>query len=128
MKLSRLIRTTPRTTCRAVYADEPAPAGFPEGSTAWAVTLRRAGRRLTVPFYQGPAVCEEPDAAGVLSCLLLDASSVDQDFESWCGDYGYDPDSRRAEKLYRACQSIRTKLEKFLGDDFEAFLYAENDV
>lgn len=36
----------------------------------------------------------------VLSCCELSAPSFS--FENWCGDYGYDTDSRKAERVYRA--------------------------
>ena len=45
-----------------------------------------------------------PDLADVVSCYVLDASVLDHpDFESWAGEFGYDVDSRSAEKTYQAC-------------------------
>lgn len=53
----------------------------------------------------------------VLASLVLDASVVDYpDFESWAGDFGYDADSRDAERIYRACLDIGLKLRAMLGD------------
>ena len=100
-------------------------ADFPD-SDPWTVTLRRKGKRLTVPFYMGYGhKGAPPDAQGVIDCLLSDASGAEDSFESWCSDLGYDPDSRKAEATYKACQRIRTRLESFLGDSFEEYLYAE---
>jgi len=67
----------------------------------------------------------EPDAASVLDCLASDASSVDQNtFETWAGDMGYDSDSRKAEKIYKACEHGARRLKKFLGEDmYETLLY-----
>ena len=38
-------------------------------------------------------------------------------FEEWAGDFGYDLDSRNAEKIYRACLDNALKLRAMLGND-----------
>lgn len=45
-----------------------------------------------------------PDLAELVHCLLLDSSASDQSFSDWCGNYGYDTDSRKALDTYLACQ------------------------
>lgn len=58
-----------------------------------------------------------PDAADVLYCLLSDAGAIDYaTFEDWAGNYGYEPDSRSAESIYRACLETGLKLRAALGD------------
>jgi hypothetical protein len=66
-----------------------------------------------------------PESADVLDCLASDADSVTGiDFECWCGNFGYDPDSRKAEKIYKACEHGAARLRKFLGDDlYQVLLY-----
>lgn len=44
-----------------------------------------------------------PDAANVVHCLLMDASGTDETFEEWAGNLGFDPDSRKAEAMFREC-------------------------
>lgn len=51
-----------------------------------------------------------PHPADVLHSLILDSSAVGQSFESWCSEFGYDSDSRKAEGIYRACQQSADKL------------------
>lgn len=59
-----------------------------------------------------------PDAADVLYSLVQDASVIDYgSFESWASEFGYDTDSRKAEKTYRDCLEIALKLRNGLGDD-----------
>ena len=59
----------------------------------------------------------EPSASDVLSSLCLDASVLDfSSFEEWADDYGYDPDSRKAEAIYRACLQNTLALRRYLGD------------
>lgn len=104
---------------------EPVPADMPAGSMGWRVVLRRRGRQMTVPaFWTGPAWRREPTAADVLGCLLSDAAGiVDSDgFEDWAADCGYDPDSRKAHRIWQACEAQTQRLRRFLGEDFDAFV------
>jgi hypothetical protein len=62
----------------------------------------------------------------VLEALLSDASVAGYDqFEEWAADLGYDPDSRKAEKVYQACVEQTAQLRQLLGDDFETFVEAK---
>ena len=56
------------------------------------------------------AVC--PTQANVLYSLLLDAQCADQNFDDFCSDLGYDPDSRKDFKIYEACCEILQKMRK----------------
>lgn len=103
---------------------------MPRGSTHYRCKLQRRvdgkRRQLTTYFSMGPALCEDPDAASVLYCLASDSSCVENcnDFEDFASDLGYDPDSRKAEKIYKACVRQSKKLKQFLGDSaFEDLLY-----
>jgi hypothetical protein len=59
-----------------------------------------------------------PAVADVISSLLLDASGTDERFEDWAGNYGFDPDSRTAERMYRACQETAAALRRtFTADE-----------
>lgn len=61
---------------------------------------------------------KEPKADEVLDCLASDAAGVEnaQSFEDWCSEYGYDTDSRKAEKTYNVCKHEADYLKKWLGD------------
>ena len=89
------------------------------------VTLRRSGKQLTTYFSMGIALTDEPSAEGVLDCLASDAAGYQSagNFESWASDYGYDTDSRRAEKMYIAIGRQVTQLKRFLGDDYDKVLF-----
>ena len=94
----------------------------------WMVTLRYRGRQLTIPFYTG-SLHGEPTVADVVSCLILDAEGVKcaRSFEDLASDLGYDPDSRKAEKVFKACEREQVKIERLLGDDYQAFAEAARD-
>jgi len=90
-------------------------------------TLRYRGRRYSFDFWQGVGVAGDPTAEGCLDCLLSDAQAGGQTFEEFCAEFGYDPDSRRAEATWKACRRTAAGMKRLLGDDFEAFLSADRD-
>lgn len=58
-----------------------------------------------------------PDQLDVMHSLLLDAEVLDYPgFEDWAKSLGYDPDSRKAEAIYRECLEIALKLRSGIGD------------
>jgi hypothetical protein len=84
----------------------------------------RPGKRAQLPFnakhydrqvFDAWTDPEPVAAADVLDSLAHDASSADQSFGDWCGDYGYDTDSRKAERTYNACRQTMFDLRKLLG-------------
>lgn len=56
-----------------------------------------------------------PDLADVIHCLVLELDSLDYDFEEWADNYGYDKDSRKAEKTYRECREQAYRTLRALG-------------
>jgi hypothetical protein len=93
-----------------------------ENMNQYTVTLKFKGRQLTTPFFTGLGWDTEPNQLDVLSSLLSDASCYENSssFEDFCSDLGYNSDSRKAEKIYQACEKNAKKLKQFLGDDHEA--------
>jgi len=128
-RLSKLAR---KVSCSAKYGDISTPwdklDDWQRQAHPYRVRLRYQGRQMSLDFFMGQAHTDEPDAAEVLSCLLSDASACDQSFEEWASELGYETDSRKAERVYNMCVKQGEKLKLLLGDDFERFLYAENDV
>jgi len=63
-------------------------------------TLKCNKRQFTFDFGQSIASGgEEPTMYDILCCLQkYDVGS----FENFCGDFGYDEDSRKTEKIYKA--------------------------
>lgn len=109
--------------------DNPSMDGMPPGSYHYRVTLKCRRRQMTVPFSMGPALDHEPTASEVLSCLVSDATSIDncRGFEEWAADFGMDTDSRKAERTFKACESQSAKLKAFLGDLYDEATQAEQD-
>lgn len=62
--------------------------------------------QMTLVFSQGYAHTGEPKLKDVLDCLASDSSSIEnaRSFEEWASDFGYDTDSRKAERTFKACE------------------------
>jgi len=95
----------------------------------WRVKLRNKKLGKTMRLYFSKGVGHngaEPTIDEVLDCLASDAAGIDNSngFDDWCDEYGYDPDSRRAEKIYKQCERQAERLKKFLGpDQYEQLLW-----
>ena len=85
-----------------------------------------AGKRAVVIFSMGFGHNgNTPKLEEVINCLASDASGVENahDFADWCSEYGYDTDSRKAEKTYKACQRQCGQLKRLFGEDYQALLF-----
>ena len=57
-----------------------------------------------------------PTLQGILYSLTQDADVVNYlTYEEWAADFGYDPDSRKGEKVYEECRLQAFKLSDVLG-------------
>jgi len=72
---------------------------------------------LAVPFSMGAAHTSEPDIQDVLDAIASDGSGYENatGFEDWASEYGYDTDSRKAERTYRAVKSQAERFMRFVG-------------
>jgi hypothetical protein len=74
----------------------------------------------------GLAHTQEPTTEDVLNSLASDAAGIEnaRSFEAWCNHYGYDTDSRRAEKTFNVCERQAEKLKSFLGEElYKQYLF-----
>lgn len=58
-----------------------------------------------------------PDPIEILWAIARDGDALESTFEDWASEYGYDSDSRKAEKIYRACQDGALRLKKILSPE-----------
>jgi hypothetical protein len=119
-----------KITAESVMTDAPAgawDADRPQHARAnwYRVTLHMGRRQMTVPFGMGPALTGEPEAAEVLDSLASDASSFENaaGFEDWASEFGYDTDSRKAERVWDQTEAQTLSLRRFLGDKYEAYVW-----
>ena len=83
-------------------------------------TLRRGNVRVWGTFGDSILDTQEdarPTAYDILSCLTkYDPGS----FENFCSDFGYDADSIKAHRTYRAVASEWKKISRLLGEESDA--------
>lgn len=116
----------------------------------WRVTLTREGRKYVLPYKMGlghiQTPCgkriqhgryrnrpcdhircegkEKPTAPTLYDvfCSLKADATMGETFHDWCGNYGYDTDSRKAMETYIACQESENESRKLLGSDWTRLL------
>lgn len=87
---------------------------------AWRLTLKKGRAVEHFNYYTGlghrqggePSL---PPLEGVFYCLVSDAEAATMCFEDWCNCFGYDSDSRKAHKMYKACADAGLRLSRILG-------------
>ena len=79
--------------------------------------LTRAGKSYIFDFGQSINVgAEEPTLYDVLTCLQKYDCG---DFENFCSEFGYDTDSRKAERIYKdVCKEFKA-VERLFSDIIE---------
>ncbi len=106
---------------------KPRPPGMGSDMSGYTVRLKWHGRSMTTDFFTGSGWDRSPDVADVLSSLVLDAAGSVLSFDEFCDEFGYDIDSREAEKTWKAVKSNGTKTRKFLGAGFDEVANAVQD-
>jgi hypothetical protein len=94
--------------------------GYNRMSVDEAEAIRRACETGQAPRKAGLYIERKipaPELHDVLHSLVLDASALDAgSFEEWAGDFGYETDSRTAEKIYQECIKHAIELRAMIGE------------
>jgi len=85
----------------------------------WEVIFSNVGCAQSFDYFTGKGFRKlhapvKPHVAGVLYSLINDSNAIQYTFEEWADCYGYDTDSRKAEKTYYACRENGEKLSKVI--------------
>lgn len=86
-------------------------------------------KSMTIYFSQGVAHTKPPTILDVLSCVHMDMTSLENIFlfDAWAEDFGFDSDSRTAERTYNEIAKQRKGLVRVFGDIYQEFIDCEND-
>lgn len=131
----------------APWVEEHTVGGKPLPTFRWAITISRrlpVGKgegisfkesRLLFDFFthkeienrNGDKFPERPTNYDILACIGMDAT-VPETFEEFCADFGYDEDSRKAEKTYKQCAAHTKKLRAYFSpEELQMIQNFEND-
>jgi hypothetical protein len=85
----------------------------------WRCTLQAGDARMKITFSKGLGhKGERPTVEEILDCCAS---------EDWASEFGFDADSRRAEKTYNACCAQSTEFKAFCDaiaeDAYQTLLY-----
>ena len=102
-------------------------------NNVFAVTVTNGGIAETFDYHisthdtqNGKKALTDEDHISAFYCFLGDAISGSQSFEEFCDELGYDEDSRKAEKIWKACQEATQKADNLsIGDLYAASNYIQ---
>lgn len=78
--------------------------------------ISRENQFFVTYFSMGIGLNREPELLTVLDCLITDAFAGAETFEDFCSEFGYDTDSRRAERTWKACQETALNLSRLFPE------------
>jgi len=104
----------------AVYVGDEAAPFMPNNYNNHRVSVYNADthKRTSFKFWasmMSPELRTRYDALNALYCFIGDAVSGLDSFNDFCGNFGYDPDSRTAYKTWQTCQRSAAKALRVLG-------------
>jgi hypothetical protein len=90
------------------------------------VTVSTEGNRASFVYHtsindynQGKDEMDERDLIFALDCFISDAIAGEMDLYNFCNEFGYDYDSRKAGKVWRACQRATGKANRLFPDLYD---------
>jgi len=107
--------------------DKKVPWGTTDNWNNHKITVKNnvTGKKVSFEFWASiakPDINEEDDLKSALSCFLNDGFYADN-FEDFCSNFGYDNDSIKALKLFKACQRQSAKAFKILTyNEIESYI------
>lgn len=87
----------------------------------YAYTLRLTngglGTWMTLPWKQGVGITRDPEVVTVFDVMIRDAWGYENadGFEDWAMEYGYNVDSREAERIYGTVKELANDFLDFIG-------------
>jgi hypothetical protein len=81
------------------------------------ITFHGEGRSYTFSFWNSKKASEDGDAPTAYDVLACMSKNDPGTFEDFCGEYGYDTDSRKNERTYKSVLREWREVERFFSTD-----------
>jgi isopropylmalate/homocitrate/citramalate synthase len=78
-------------------------------------------------YINGVKEMKEQDLKHALYCFVSDACSAQNGFEDFCNEFGYNEDSRAAERIYKQCKIMLAKYTRICDADIYEVLNEINE-
>lgn len=93
------------------------------------VTIRNGKKHFSTTFTDSINNTQEGIKSSdidIIYCIVSDAQCVqwNNSFEDFCNEFGYDTDSRSAERIYKACEKTYDDIQRLFNSDGFDFLSA----
>ena len=95
------------------------------GSKHFKCTLCYECRNIEIYYSQGGGIKDDPRIEDLLNCIISDNTDNFSSFEEFASEFGYDEDSRKAEKIYNACVEETKNAKWLLGSLYNELLDCE---
>lgn len=82
----------------------------------------------THDYNNGVTEIKGEDLLQAFECFISDAMTGDQEFNDFCDEFGYDNDSRAAEKIHKECMKSLSKAQSILKEDIHEFYNELNET
>ena len=95
------------------------------------VTNTETKQKVSFEFWgsiANPEIKTEKELLYAFYCFVEDALSGKMDFSEFCSEFGYDTDSRKAEKTWKACKRSTVKFERLYTGDIYDFINKLQEV
>lgn len=125
MKMSQFLQAT-GIKLTATWIERRPDNLMSDSATHYKCRITHGRFGFNLYFSQGAAHTQPPTVGAVLDCLASDAAGYENagSFEDWASEYGYDTDSRSAEKIYRVVKRQVEQLKRTLGSElYEQLLW-----
>lgn len=77
---------------------------------------------------QRGVVLDGDELLNAFYCFVSDALSAAGSFSDFCSEFGYDEDSRRAERIYKACKRSYKSLVRVCGMPYDEIYDMANEL
>lgn len=84
------------------------------------VTITHNKKSFSFEFWgsiMNPEISNDQENIFAFYCALSDALGAKDGFEEFCSNFGYDSDSRTAERTFKSCEKTLKKVERVFSCD-----------
>ena len=130
---------------KSLFYGDKQPKHWSEGEDNWnnhVVHVRwgDSGLRTSFEFWgstNDPEIDSEEDLLYAFQAFIDDVIAGEKDFEEFCGEFGFDTDSRRAERIWRMCRNSARKFRRItfgvvdpcdLYNELQEYLEGDHEV
>ena len=107
-----------RMEVRKTFSNPSMDAGKYE-MNHYEIKIIKNNNSFVTHYSMGLGLKYTPKITGVIDCLAMEASGVENEgtFENWCDSFGYDTDSRKAERIWETIKIEAKQLKTLLGQE-----------